>query len=154
MIESISIFKDAASSAIYGARGANGVVVITTKKGAKNTSIISYSGSMGIGVLAREVDVADAYESLEIFKRAYEYNPNRVGMVNIAPHLDPNNNFERKSDLFNEDGTPKYNTNWQRECTRLSFSHHHSFTFSGGTEDINLLANVNIKDDEGIMLNS
>ena len=154
MIESISIFKDAASSAIYGARGANGVVVITTKKGAKNTSIISYSGSMGIGMLAREVDVADAYESLEIFKRAYEYNPNRVGMVNIAPHLDPNNNFERKSDLFNEDGTPKYNTNWQRECTRLSFSHHHSFTFSGGTEDINLLANVNIKDDEGIMLNS
>jgi len=149
MIESIDILKDAASAAIYGARGTNGVVVVTTKRGKKNTSQISYTGSLNFATLARQVEICDSYELAEIFKRAYEYKPDR-----IAPHLDPNNNFARKNELFKEDGTPIYNTNWQEECTRLAVSHNHSLSFIGGSDDMTVLANVSVKDNQGIMINS
>lgn len=149
IIESISILKDAASSSIYGSRGANGVVVVTTKRGSKAGKHISYNGIFNVGSLAREVELADSYQLAEIFKLAYEYKPNRT-----APHLDPNNNFKRKSELFHEDGTPIYNTNWQQECTQLAFSQHHSLSLSGGMGDLTVLANVSLKLDEGIMLNS
>ncbi|MDR3142778.1 MAG: TonB-dependent receptor [Tannerellaceae bacterium] len=147
IIKSIDILKDATSSAIYGSRGANGVVVITTKEGRKNTANISYNTVLSAGTLARKVDVLDAYESLEVFRRAYEYAPGR-----IAPHLNPDNNFARKADLFNADGTPKYNTDWQDEVTRDSFSHQHSLSFTGGSDKLTSVANVSYRDNQGIML--
>lgn len=147
IVKSIDILKDATSSAIYGSRGANGVVVITTKEGRKNTSSISYNSTLSVGTLARKVDVLDAYQSAEMFKRAYEYVPGR-----IAPHLNPTNNFARKNDLFNADGTPKYNTDWQEEVTRNSFSHQHSLSFSGGSDKLMAVANVSYRDNQGIML--
>jgi TonB-linked SusC/RagA family outer membrane protein len=147
IIKSIDILKDATSSAIYGSRGANGVVVITTKEGRKNTTNISYNTVLSVGTLARKVDVLDAYESLEVFRRAYEYTPGR-----IAPHLDPNNNFAHKADLFNADGTPKYNTDWQDEVTHDSFSHQHSLSFTGGSDKLTAVANISYRDNQGIML--
>lgn len=149
VIKSIDVLKDATSSAIYGSRGANGVVVITTKEGRKNGTTISYNTAVSAATLAREVDVLDAYESLEVFKRAYEYAPGR-----IAPHLDPNNDFARKDDLFNPDGTPKYNTNWQKVTTRTAMPHQHSLTFSGGTDKLTVAANVSYRDNQGIMRNT
>lgn len=147
IIKSIDILKDATSSAIYGARGANGVVVITTKEGSKNSMNISYNTVLSAGSLARKVDVLNAGESLDVFKRAYEYAPGR-----IAPHLDPSNNFAHKSDLFNPDGTPKYDTDWQDAVTRTAFSHQHSLSFSGGGDKLTAVANVSYKDNQGIML--
>ncbi|GHT27903.1 SusC/RagA family TonB-linked outer membrane protein [Bacteroidia bacterium] len=147
VIKSIDILKDATSSSIYGSRGANGVVVITTKEGVKNTTNISYNTTLSTASIARKVNVLDANESVELFKRAYEYAPGR-----IAPHLDSNYNFTRKNDLFNADGTPKYNTDWQDATTRTAFSHQHSLTFSGGSEKMRAVANISYKDNQGIML--
>lgn len=147
VIKSIDILKDATSSAIYGARGANGVVVISTKEGKKNTTNISYSTALSAATMARKIDILDANESLELFKRAYDYVPGRV-----APHMDPNNNFKRKGDLFHADGTPKYNTDWQDATTRTAFSHQHSLTFSGGSDKLTAVASVSYKDNQGIML--
>jgi len=150
VIKSIDVLKDATSSAIYGSRGANGVVVITTKEGGKDGgATISYNTAVSAATLAREVNVLDAYESLEVFKRAYEYAPGR-----IAPHLDPNNHFARKDDLFNPDGTPKYNTDWQKVTTHTAMPHQHSLTFSGGTEKLTVAANVSYRDNQGIMRNT
>ena len=70
IVQSIDILKDATSSSIYGARGANGVVVITTKEGKKNTTNISYNTVLSAGTLARKVDVLNAEEALDVFKRA------------------------------------------------------------------------------------
>ncbi|KEJ83522.1 hypothetical protein HMPREF1002_05067 [Porphyromonas sp. 31_2] len=53
---------------------------------------------------------------MDVFKRAYEAQPGR-----IAPHLDPSNMFTHKNDLFNPDGTPKYDTDWQDAVTRTAF---------------------------------
>lgn len=147
IIKSIDVLKDAASSSIYGARGANGVVVITTKEGKKNSTNISYNTVLSVGSLARKVDVLDAAGSMEVFQRAYDYAPGR-----IPPHLDPSNNFSRKHDLFNADGTPKYDTDWQDAVTRTAFSHQHSLSFSGGSDKLTAVANVSYKDNQGIML--
>ncbi|MEH6305461.1 TonB-dependent receptor [Olivibacter sp. CPCC 100613] len=149
IIQSVDVLKDASSAAIYGSRGANGVVVITTKNGDPNSTQIAFDNTLSFASLARELDLLDANESLEMFKRQYEYVPGR-----IAPHLDPNNFFPRKEDLFNDDGTPKYNVNWQREATRLAVSHQHALTFSGGKDNIKVLANVSYRNNDGIMLNS
>lgn len=147
IIKSIDVLKDAASCSIYGARGANGVVVITTKEGKKNTTNISYNTVLSVGNLARKVDVLDAAGSMEVFRRAYDYAPGR-----IPPHLDPSNDFARKGELFNPDGTPKYDTDWQDAVTRTAFSHQHSLSFSGGSDKLTAVANVSYKDNQGIML--
>ncbi len=155
IVESVNILKDASASAIYGARGANGVVVITTKKGKVGTSEISFNNSISFGTLQREVDLLDAAGAAEMFRRQYDYpfraDPNTP---RPAPHLPGGEDFPRKADLFNPDGTPIYNTNWQRESTRLAISHNHSLTFSGGKEDLSVTANVSYRNNEGIMLNS
>ena len=84
---------------------------------------------------------------MDVFKRAYEAQPGR-----IAPHLDPSNMFTHKNDLFNPDGTPKYDTDWQDAVTRTAFSHQHSLSFSGGSDKLTAVANVSYKDNQGIML--
>jgi TonB-linked SusC/RagA family outer membrane protein len=149
VVASVDVFKDAGSTAIYGSRGANGVVVITTKTGRKNASDIAFNNTISFGSLQRKIPLLDAAGSLEIFKREYEYAPDR-----LAPHLDPANNFPRKAELFNPDGTPKYNTDWQDESTQLAVSDQHSLTFSGGKDEFTILANVSYKNNQGIMLNS
>lgn len=155
IVESVNILKDASASAIYGARGANGVVVITTKKGKAGVSEISFNNSISFGTLQREIDLLDAAGAAEMFRRQYDYpfraDPNTP---RPAPHMPGGADFPRKADLFNPDGTPKYNTNWQREATRLAISHNHSLTFSGGKDDLSVLANLSYRNNEGIMLNS
>lgn len=149
VVESIDVLKDAASCAIYGARGANGVIIISTKKGQVGTSEVHYQNVTSFSTLANKLELANSMEALDVFKRAYEFVPGRV-----APHLDATNDFLRKSELFNADGTAKFNTDWQEECTRLAISDHHSLSFSGGSKDFSALANLSYKNDQGILLNS
>ncbi len=149
IIASVDIYKDASSSAIYGSRGANGVIVITLKQGQKNSSDISFNNTVSFGSLQRKIALLNAEGALEMIRRQYEYVPGR-----LAPHLDPAANFTRKSDLFNSDGTPKYNTDWQKEATRLAVSRLHSLTISGGKDRLTVLSNISFRRNEGIMLNS
>lgn len=149
IVGSVDVLKDAAASAIYGSRGANGVIVVTTKKGTKNGPAISFRNTAGFATLARKIDLMNAEEALEMFKREYEYVPGR-----IAPHLDPAKTFSRKNDLFNSDGTPKYNTDWQEEASRLAISHEHALAFSLGKDDISVLTSLSYNDQQGILLNS
>lgn len=155
IVESINILKDASAAAIYGARGANGVVVITTKKGKVGSFEVVYNGSTSAGTPQREVDLLDAAGAAEMFRRQYDY-PYRAdpNIPRPAPHLPGGEDFPRKSDLFNPDGTPIYNTNWIRESTRIAISQNHSLTFTGGKEDLNAIANISYRNNEGIMLNS
>lgn len=149
IIAAVDVLKDAAASAIYGSRGSNGVIVISTKKGTKNSPGISFRNTVSFGTLARKVDLMDAGEALEMFKREYEYLPGRT-----APHLDPAWKFLRKEELFNADGTPKYNTDWQEAASRLGVSHEHALSFSLGKDDITALASLSYNDQQGILINS
>lgn len=148
IIASVDILKDAAASAIYGARGANGVVIMTTKEGAKGSSAITFHHTSSIGTLERELKLLDAKGALEMIRRQYAYSDK------LAPNVDPDNIFARKDELFNADGSPKYNTNWQKEATRAAYSTNSSLSFSGGTDKMNIIANISYKNQQGIMLNS
>ncbi len=149
IVAAVDVLKDAAASAIYGSRGSNGVIVITTKKGTKSSPGISFRNTLSFGSLARKVDLMDADEALEMFKREYEYLPGRT-----APHLDPARQFLRKDELFNADGTPKYNTDWQEEASRVAVSHEHSLSLSAGKDGITALVNLSYNDQQGILINS
>lgn len=124
-IESIEVLKDASASAIYGSRAANGVIVITTKKGAKGQTKINLSMTTGFSSLANKVDVFGADE----FRR-------QVAAVN--------GNLQ--------DGGS--NTDWQDALTRTGVSQNVNLSMSGGTDKSMYSASVGVDNQEGILRNS
>ncbi|MFV0419980.1 MAG: TonB-dependent receptor [Dysgonomonas sp.] len=151
-IESIEVLKDASSSAIYGARGANGVILVTTKRGGNTgkQARVSYDGSISVSSMARYMDVMDANEWMSTFKQGLE-NANAWQGKNFTTDLSQIFTDER---LFNADGTPKYNTDWQKESTRTSLSHNHQLSIQRGDENSSVGAFLNYTDQQGILHNS
>lgn len=151
IVESMDILKDAAATAIYGARGSNGVIIVTTRKGKTGESRITFNNTLSFGSVMHKPDLLNATERLKVFEAQYNYNPNDAL---VAPHLPNGENFAHKADLFNADGSPKYNTDWIDESTRLAVSNNHSLSFIGGTDKLKVTANLNYRNNEGVLLNS
>lgn len=150
-IERIEVLKDASATAIYGARGANGVILVTTKRGASaGRVVVGYDGYMSVGKIRKKMDLLNAEEWLEVIKRGYENAPK---YANYAPGEEPTIDFT-DSRLFDSNGNPLYDTDWQDEATRTSFSHNHQLSFQQGGENSSVGAFLNYSDNEGIMLNS
>jgi iron complex outermembrane receptor protein len=124
-IESIDVLKDASATAIYGSRGANGVVIITTKKGKAGVSRVSVSSNVGFSTMARKIPVFSADE----FR-------NQVQAV--------------EGTLEDRGG----NTNWQDELTRTAVTNDHSLVFQGGTENFSYRASLGYLDQQGIIINT
>ena len=124
-IESIEVLKDASATAIYGSRAANGVIVITTKKGKKGKSQINLSMSTAFSNLANKVAVFNADE----FR-------NNITAIN-------GNLYDGGAD-----------TDWQDVLTRTGISNNVNFSMSGGTETSSYAASVGYDDQEGILRNS
>lgn len=151
-IESIEVLKDASSAAIYGARGANGVILVTTKRGGDTGkhARVSYDGSISISSMARYMDVMDSNEWMATFKQGLE-NANAWYGKNFTTDLSQIFTDER---LFNADGTPKYNTDWQKEATRTAISHNHQLSIQRGDQNSSVGAFLNYTDQQGILHNS
>ena len=124
-IESIDVLKDASATAIYGSRGANGVILITTKKGKAGTSQFSISSRFGISNMARKIPVFSA----ERFRK-------EVAAIN--------------GKLEDRGG----NTDLQRELTRTAFSNDHNLTFQGGTPKLTYRATLGYLAQQGIVINT
>ena len=126
-IESIDVLKDAASTSIYGARGANGVVLITTK-GGHNTNgktSISYNGFVGLAQLEKELPVLSPYDFVY-------YQHERAALTNDTTALVPYGGSSWDS-LQNFKNTPA--TDWQKKVLgRTAFQQTHNVSMSGGTE--------------------
>nr|HPR32228.1 SusC/RagA family TonB-linked outer membrane protein [Prolixibacteraceae bacterium] len=125
-IESFDILKDASATAIYGSRGANGVVLITTKKGKEGTSNIEYSAYMSVSELPRKLDVLTASEWLGL----------RIDSLKI------------KADNENHYG---YETDWQDEIFRAALSQSHTLALSGGSKKNAYRLSFNYVDQNGII---
>lgn len=152
-IESMEVLKDASATAIYGARGANGVIMVTTKRGLKNEigSKISYQGSMSVGTMARKMDVLTAQEWCDAFMKGLE-NENKYQGKNWS--LDRTYWFNDK-DYFDAKGNPIYDTNWQDEATRTTISHNHQINIQqSGPNGSSVGAFLNYSDQEGLMKNT
>ncbi|WP_026969305.1 SusC/RagA family TonB-linked outer membrane protein [Algoriphagus terrigena] len=147
-IESMEVLKDASSTAIYGARGANGVVMVSTKRGAKSTGeIVSYDGYVSIGVLPKKMDVLNAEEFMQVLETGFA-NHSKYSDSPIPPFTrnDPN--------LFDASGKPLYDTDWQEEATRTAVSNNHQLSFQSKAEKSSFGAFLNYTNMEGIMLNN
>ena len=131
MIESMEVLKDAASAAIYGAQAGNGVVLITTKTGAKggNKAQISYSSKFTIQSLGKRAEIFDAPEYIAYHKY--------LGDIDDA--LLQANNYKGQ------------NTNWYDEVFENSLAHQHNLTVQGGNQHGHFLASLNILDNNGIV---
>lgn len=151
-IESIEVLKDASAAAIYGARGANGVILVTTKRGldgAEGTQI-SYQGSVSLSTVARYMDVMNAQEWTDAFMIGLE-NENKWQGKNWS--LNRSEWFNDR-DYFDANGNPLYDTDWQREATRTAVSHNHQINIQQGGKNSSMGAFLNYTDQQGVMNNT
>ena len=142
-IESIDVLKDAASAAIYGARAANGVVLVVTKQGKKGNASISYDGYVGVQNIYKKVDVLNAQEYAMIMNEAVlnsgmpEYN-----FSNLIPNWDKIESGEWKG------------TNWLNEIeNKNAFMQNHSLGIRGGTDQSVYSIGLSYISQEGILGN-
>ena len=147
-IESMEVLKDASSTAIYGARGANGVVLISTKRGAKmEGTTIGYESFVSVGVLPKKIDVLNSAEFMDVLEQGFaNHSLYSDGSIPEFTTSDPN--------LFDENGEPIYDTDWQEEATRVAISQNHQLSFRSKAEKSSFGAYLNYADMEGIMLNN
>ncbi len=128
-IENIDILKDASSLAIYGQKGANGIIVVNTKKGKKNKLQINYDAFAGQKFIQREVEMAD------VFRYVY-YNNTALGSSSYF-------NFEQP-----------VNTNWLDEITETGETSSHQISVSGGSENVNMQFTATNYREKGILIGS
>lgn len=124
-IESVDVLKDASATAIYGARGANGVVLITTKKGKSGSATFTLSSNLGISKIARPLAVFPADE----FRRQ---------VTALGGVLD-------------DKGA---STDWQKEISQTAYTQNHNLSFSGGAEKLTYYGSFGIQDQQGVLKNS
>ena len=118
-IASITILKDAATTAIYGSAGANGVVVITTKNGKTGKVRVEYNGSVGIGSVNNRYDMLNAADYIDLVRDIQQTNGLEL------------------SDKLNSPEVLVDRTDWQEEVFRNGTVTDHTLTISGGTDDVN-----------------
>ena len=138
-IESIEILKDASATAIYGARGANGVVLITTKRGQVGRTRVNFDYSVNVASVRRKLDLANAQE-LAILNNEWATN-------NGQPPIYDGVNKPRPEELGE-------GTDWQDQIFRTALTHTYNLSLSGGTENTKYLVSGNYLDQDGIIINS
>jgi TonB-dependent starch-binding outer membrane protein SusC len=158
-IESINVLKDASSTAIYGSRGANGVVLVTTKKGKRNQGRVNYDAWVGIQEFSKIMPRLGAQDifnlRVDAFANAFiDNNPtiNRQGYIdNIILNKDLDFAFA-EYELETIESGKSYN--WLDEVTRSGTQQNHSISASKGTDDGSYYLSFNYANNKGLMKNS
>jgi TonB-dependent starch-binding outer membrane protein SusC len=143
-IASIDVLKDASTTAIYGARGANGVVIITTKSGKSGRTTVTYNGSYGYRQIIKTMDVLDPYEySVWQWERAKLGN-DTVQVKAYGTTFDTLSVYKNKEAI-----------NWQDKVFgRKAGYQNHNLAISGGTDKTNYNISLTRNQEDGIQLNS
>ena len=139
-IASVSVLKDAASASIYGVRAANGVILITTKRGGEQKPTISYSGSMALQQATVLPDYVNSYEWAKMYNECHPATAYTDEMLQkLQDGSDP--------DHF-------ANTNWLDEMFRTAPMHQHHLAVSGGSKDVHYMISTQYFKQEGILRNT
>lgn len=155
-IESIEVLKDASSSAIYGARAANGVILITTKKGHEGKVNVTYDGSYGVQQIANEIVMLNAtqymqkansfaYESWLFNNNAYPYgtkSPSDITTPHTPIYTDPEIKKAGKG------------TDWYNLITRMGSIQQHNLSVSGGAKNLTYMTSFNVFSQDGVVKGS
>lgn len=141
-IENLSVLKDASSAAIYGSRGANGVILIQTKKGKKGTATVSYKGQVGFSQPERRVDVMKGPEYVKFLQDQWAY-------------MNYNGVIKNPEDILNvseiENWKNGIETDWQDQIFRTALTNSHQLSVSGGTEKTTYMASISRLNQEGVV---
>ncbi|PTX19484.1 TonB-linked SusC/RagA family outer membrane protein [Pontibacter mucosus] len=147
-IESIDILKDAASSSIYGSRAANGVLLITTKRGKQGKAKVTYDGWVSSNSAVRLPELLNAQQYIDhkngAIANALKLNPKAVPASQLG---EGNKSFFPN---YNADGS-MVDTDWYDEVYRTALSHNHSLTVSGGTDKTSYYFSAGFTDQEGFL---
>ena len=134
-IESIEILKDAGATGIYGSRGANGVVLITTKRGKSGKMTFNYSTRMGAATYAKRQQFANTTEWLQLRQEAWQ-NDGKVGQADLPGGY----TFATAS---------PNNTDWWDLLTQVGFINEHNLSMTQGTDKLKTFANLSYSNNEG-----
>ena len=148
-IESITVLKDAAAASLYGSRAANGVILITTKKGRQGKTTVTYSGEVGVNNMANQkaFRMMDGPQFIRYLKAAGDN----------AYAINPAYSYGFTGDQIAQmvaDPSGKTTTDWTEQIFRTAFQHNHQLSLSAGTERTKVYAGLGYTDTEGIVLGS
>lgn len=156
-VVSVEVLKDASSTAIYGARGANGVILITTKRGKSGEGKVTYDTDYSVPTIGpNRTRVLNAKEYLATedlaWKNMEKYDPAGWAAGKWA-YLNPK---LRRTDprVFDSSGNPLFDTDWLKETTQNKLSQNHQLGFSGGNERNTYSLSLGYRDDQGLLRNS
>jgi len=163
-IETIDILKDASATAIYGARGANGVVLITTKKGKEGKAVVDYNSYYGIQKAANMVDVFNGPEWVDFIREAYRkagklppvptFDTDKL-MIPVGQENDPAGIAFKMQGAYDPDGTwhgdRLQTTDWLGEAMRTGTITNHEVSIRGGTEKLKVMASATYFNQKGLL---
>jgi TonB-linked SusC/RagA family outer membrane protein len=182
-IQSIEVLKDASATAIYGSRGANGVIIITTKSGSEGKPTVQFSSNFNISNPVKRIDVLSAAEYAEYrneltingylydgkewvdpsnlpypipgrWSETTQLNPETGQMEVLKREYLPSPDDFRKGYDRNGDGTLFYGTNWQDEIFHTALSKDYNLTVSGGDKNGSYMYSGGYLDQQGVIVNS
>ena len=153
-IASVEVLKDASSAAIYGSRGANGVILITTKLGKPGKAVVSATYEYGVQKVTRKVDMMDAQEWIEYYIDAH--NNSWVDADPVNHHADDPNSLRTNAYLIPVDFTTNpeqfgEGTDWQDVLFRTAPSHNFQLSVSGGSEKTQYMISGAYLDQEAVI---
>ncbi len=155
-IESIEVLKDASSTAIYGARAGNGVIIVTTKRGKSGAAKVQYSGSASVQDISKSYEMLDApgfMQATNDYRKELWLRTNGVGIYGGKSESEVSSPFV--PDYTAEQiANPAHNTNWFDEISRLGFQTSHNLSITGGNENTKYLVSGNYFKQDGVIKNN
>jgi len=163
-IESMDILKDASATAIYGSRGANGVVIITTKKGKEGKAVVDYNGYYGVQQQAKVLELFNGPEWIEFLREAYRTTGKYPAtptyamdtqMMPVGQENDPAGIAFKIQSAYDTDGSwhPErlVSTDWMGEVMRQGEVQNHEISVRGGTEKLKVLSSATYYNEKGLL---
>lgn len=144
-IASISVLKDASSTAIYGSRGANGVIIVTTKAGMTgDRPRISFKADFGVAQLPRSLDIMNAAEFAQ-YRNDYAYFGKDASHSAVGP------NTPLSASVYPDPLSLGEGTNWIKAITRTGFNQNYGLSLNGGDKNHSYFASISYNDTQGIV---
>ena len=149
-IESITVLKDAAAASLYGSRAANGVILITTKRGKQGKTSVSYSGEVGVSQMANQkaFQMMDGPTFIKYLKDAAD---------NAYNYIHPSYAYDCTGDEWASwviDPSGQTSTDWTKETFRNAIQHNHQISLTAGNEKTKVYAGLGYNDSDGIVVGS
>ncbi len=156
-VESIEVLKDASATALYGSRGANGVVVVTTKKGHSKEGTIGYDGYVTFSTMGHRPETMNAQQTFELRRDAYlngyRYSNPNATEADVNNYL--NNTIMGSTQVFSEEEMAGYRSgqtyDWLDQVTKTGVQQNHNVNFAKSTESTNLYLSLNASTLTGVV---